>query len=130
MEQQTKAKPVPVVLHYRGGTTERCLISPQIEADRETVTIVRDDQSLSEVPFARLKALFFLRDEELAPTEAPDDGGSMLVVEFADGEVIRGISSGYNPARNGFYLYPVDRSKNDKIFVVNSAIVSIDVEKL
>lgn len=130
MEQQVKRSSIPVVLHYRGGTTERCRMSPQIETERETVTIVRDDDSVTDVPFSRLKALFFLRDESSAPSTAPDDGGSMLVVEFADGEVIRGISSGYNPAKNGFYLYPVDRSKNDKIFVVNSAIVSIDVEKL
>ena len=36
----------------------------------------------------------------------------------------------YNPERNGFYLFPLDRSKNDRIFVVNSAISSIEVEKL
>ena len=47
----------------------------------------------------------------------------------ADGEVIRGVAQ-YNPERNGFFLFPLDRSKNDRIFVVNSAIVSIEVEKL
>ncbi|MGZ8869391.1 MAG: DUF6982 domain-containing protein, partial [Thermoanaerobaculia bacterium] len=50
-------------------------------------------------------------------------------VEFADGEVIRGTAH-YNPERNGFFLFPADRSKNDRIFVVNSAIVSIEVERL
>jgi hypothetical protein len=52
-----------------------------------------------------------------------------IAVEFQDGEVIRGAAH-YNPERNGFYLFPDDRSKNDRIFVVNSAIVSIEVEKL
>src|SRR5437870_12934204 len=55
--------------------------------------------------------------------------GSTISVEFADGEVIRGVAH-YNPERNGFFLFPHDRSKNDRIFVVNSAIVSIEVEKL
>jgi hypothetical protein len=49
-----------------------------------------------------------------------------IAVEFNDGEVIRGVAH-YNPERNGFFLFPEDRSKNDRIFVVNSAIVSIDV---
>jgi len=42
---------------------------------------------------------------------------------------MRGVAQ-YNPERNGFFLFPLDRSKNDRIFVVNSAIVSIEVEKL
>lgn len=50
-------------------------------------------------------------------------------VEFSDGEVIRGVAQ-YNPEKNGFLLFPHDRSKNDRVFVVNSAIVSIEVEKL
>ena len=48
---------------------------------------------------------------------------------WADGEVIRGKAH-YNPERNGFFLFPADRSKNERVFVVNSAIASIEVEKL
>ena len=73
-----------------------------------------------------MKAVFFPRttNEELEPAS-----GSTIAVEFADGEVIRGIAH-YNPERNGFFLYPNDRAKNERIFVVRSAIVSIEVEKL
>jgi small nuclear ribonucleoprotein (snRNP)-like protein len=116
----------PVVLRYRDGRTERGQLTP-IEPTVEVVSLTRDDGQTDEVPFSVLKAVFF-------PRNAADDNvepatGSTISVEFTDGEVIRGIAN-YNPERNGFYLFPHDRSKNDRIFVVNSAIVSIEVEKL
>ena len=88
---------------------------------------VEEDGTSSEVPFGSLKAVFFPTTDPDA-TPAPADG-SQLAVEFSDGEIIRGIAH-YNPERNGFFLYPLDRSKNDRIFIVNSAIMSIEVEKL
>jgi hypothetical protein len=114
-----------VVLRYRDGRTERVSLAP-FDAQREVV-IVRRDGGEAEVPFSLLKAVFFPRvtpDEHL---EAPT--GSTIAVEFTDGEVIRGMAN-YNPERNGFFLVPHDRSKNERIFVVNSAISSIEVEKL
>ena len=87
-----------------------------------------DDGEPAEVPFAELKAVFFPRtdpdDDSLEPAS-----GMRIAVEFNDGEVIRGAAH-YNPERNGFFLFPDDRSRNDRIFVVNSAIASIEVEKL
>src|SRR5260221_5786102 len=78
------------------------------------------------ISFSEIKAVFFPRpasDEGIEPA-----AGSEIAVEFADGEIIKGTAH-YNPERNGFYLYPLDRSKNDRIFVVNSAIGSIEVER-
>lgn len=115
-----------VVLRYRDGRTERVSVDP-IDTDRELVRVRRDDGGPDEIPFSALKALFFPRvgtDDTLEPA-----AGMRIAVEFNDGEVIRGTAQ-YNPERNGFYLFPDDRSKNDRIFVVNSAIVSIEVEKL
>jgi hypothetical protein len=115
-----------VVLRYRDGKTQRAtLLSANTE--REVFGIKEDNGKSVEVPFSILKAVFF-------PQREPDESiepavGSQLSVEFADGEVIRGVAQ-YNPERNGFYLFPLDRSKNDRIFVVNSAIMSIEVEKL
>ena len=119
--------PERVVLRYRDGRTERAELEP-IDPTREMLVTRGDDGEPVEVPFVDLKAVFF-------PRTAPDDGslepasGMRIAVEFNDGEVIRG-SAHYNPERNGFFLFPDDRSKNDRIFVVNSAIVSIEVEKL
>ena len=114
-----------VVLRYRDGTTRRAMLV-NADMDREVVTI-DSDGSADEVPFSSLKAVFFPQEN---PDKQPDPAsGSQLAVEFADGEIIRGVAQ-YNPERNGFFLYPLDRSKNDRIFVVNSAILSIEVEKL
>lgn len=115
-----------VVLRYRDGRTERADLDP-IDATREMLATRDETGEVREIPFSELKAVFF-------PRVAPDDAletasGMRIAVEFNDGEVIRGAAH-YNPERNGFYLFPDDRSKNDRIFVVNSAIVSIEVEKL
>ena len=118
---------VPVVLHYHGGVTETVLISPEIEYDRQAVHISRDGVP-AEVPFSELKAIFFVRTSA-DPAEDAITSGKLLTVEFRDGELIRGYSAEYHPERNGFFLFPADRSKNERVFVVNSAIVSIEVEK-
>ena len=115
-----------VVLRYRDGRTERASLSP-IDPTTESLTVTRDDGSQDAVPFSVLKAVFFPRvasEDALEPAN-----GMYIAVEFQDGEVIRG-NAHYNPERNGFFLYPADRSKNDRIYVVNSAIVSIEVEKM
>jgi hypothetical protein len=115
-----------VVLRYRDGRTERATLI-ETDVDQQIVRVTRDDGANDDLPFSALKALFFPRNEHEEAIEPPS--GSTIAVEFADGEVIRGVAH-YNPERNGFFLFPLDRSKNDRIFVVNSAIVSIEVEKL
>ncbi len=113
------------VLRYRDGRTERVDLAP-IDQAREVFTVRRDDGTTGEIPYAVLKAVFFPRQDGSSGENAE---GSTIAVEFSDGEVIRGIAH-YNPERNGFFLFPLDRSKNDRVFVVNSAIVSIEVERL
>jgi hypothetical protein len=116
-----------VILRYRDGRTERAVVAV-IDAVNEVLNVTHDHDSESQqVPFSALKAVFF-------PRTVPEDqleqaGGSLIAVEFADSEVIRGMAT-YNPAASGFFLFPLDRSKNERIFVVRSAIASIEVEKL
>jgi hypothetical protein len=115
-----------VVLRYRDGKTQRATLI-KADTEREVFKVTEENGGTAEVPFRNLKAIFF---PQTAPDKQPEPAeGSQLAVEFADGEVIRGTAH-YNPERNGFFLYPLDRSKNDRIFVVNSAISSIEVEKL
>ena len=111
-----------VVLRYRDGRTERVSLDP-IDPAREVLTVRKDDGSIEEVPFSQLKAVFVPR---LSTDESEPAAGLSLSVEFSDGEVIIGTAQ-YNPEKNGFFLYPQDRSKIDRIFVVNSAITSIEV---
>lgn len=114
-----------VVLRYRDGHTERVSLSP-IDSSREVLDVRRENGDSAQVPFSMLKAVFFPRDPNVS-VDLPS--GSMISIEFSDGEVIRGVAN-YNPERNGFFLFPHDRSKSERIFVVNSAIMSIEVEKL
>ena len=120
MNSESKA-----VLRYRDGRTERVDLAP-IDHAREVFTVTREDGTTGEIPYAELKAIFFPHKDG-APPEKAD--GSTIAVEFSDGEVIRGVAH-YNPERNGFFLFPLDRSKNDRVYVVNSAIASIEVERL
>ena len=115
-----------VVLRYRDGRTERTRLAP-IDSSREVLTVHDDDGTSRDVAFTELKAVFFPRTA--APESMEPAAGMQIAVEFNDGEVIRGIAQ-YNPERNGFFLFPNDRSKSDRIFIVNSAIVSIEVEKM
>ena len=112
-----------VVLRYRDGRTERATLDP-IDPSSEVLTVHRDEGGPAEVPFADLKAVFFPHVREGEPVEPA--AGLHIAVEFNDGEIIHGMAH-YNPERNGFFLFPQDRSKNDRIFVVNSAITSIEV---
>jgi hypothetical protein len=116
-----------VILRFRDGRTERATIA-EIDAANELLNVTREAHSApEEVPFTALKAVFFPR---LVPEETLEPAsGSLIAVEFADGEVIRGNAS-YNPEATGFFLIPLDRSKNERIFVVRAAIASIEVEKL
>ena len=113
------------VLRYRNGQTERVRLE-EADTEQEVLRVARESGETAQVPFDNLKAVFFPNRSEM---HHYPESGSTIAVEFADGEVIRGMAQ-YNPERNGFFLYPHDRSKNDRVFVVNSAIVSIEVEKL
>jgi hypothetical protein len=115
-----------VVLRYRSGRTERAALSA-IDLEAQLFRVTREDGADGEVPFSEIKAVFY--PQTLPEEEQEASAGSRIAVEFADGEIIRGVAQ-YNPERNGFVLFPLDRSKNDRIFVVNSAIVAIEVERL
>ena len=85
-----------------------------------------------EVSLDRLKAIFFVRDftgdrtfqekKEPAPGEKPQ--ARLIEVVCSDGEVIVGTTTGYDPKRPGFFLFPVDRkSNNTKAFLVSQAVI-------
>ncbi|MHB8833800.1 MAG: DUF6982 domain-containing protein [Desulfobacteria bacterium] len=47
----------------------------------------------------------------------------MMEVTCKDGEVIVGTTTGYDPKRTGFFLFPIDPSANNsRVFVVTSAV--------
>ena len=84
-----------------------------------------------EVKIEDLKAIFFVKDflgnakhverKKLAPGERPQ--GRLMEVTCKDSEVIVGATTGYDPKRPGFFLFPIDPSANNaRVFVVTSAV--------
>jgi hypothetical protein len=84
-----------------------------------------------EVKIQDLKAIFFVRDftgnakhverKQLAPGERAQ--GRLMEVTCKDGEVVVGTTTGYDPKRPGFFLFPIDPTANNaRVFVVTSAV--------
>lgn len=64
----------------------------------------------------------------MAYPHAPYLRGMKIKVKFADGELIRGTTTGYNKKRKGFFLFPVDpQSNNERIYVVADAVHDVKV---
>lgn len=110
-----------VVLRFIDGRTIRLDSSPTI--DTEARTVVFADGSHDTIRFDQIKAIFF-RGKEDSPAS-----GSLVSIEFGDGEVLRGIAPEYNPALPGFYLHPTEDTRIGKAFIVTAAVNSIDVER-
>jgi hypothetical protein len=77
-----------------------------------------------------LKAVYFVKDFSGSKerTDIPGFGeakgfGRKAQVTFADGEVVCGFTTGYNPTALGFFVLPADSSGNNtRIYVVNKAV--------
>jgi hypothetical protein len=83
-----------------------------------------------EIRTNELKALFFVKDfagnSQYSERKAFDPSrppvGRAIRVEFNDGEVLVGTTSGYQPGRPGFFLEPADpESNNERCYVVTAA---------
>jgi len=87
-----------------------------------------------EVVLSRLKAVFIVRDfigdphynERKKYMEGEKVSGVKVEVTFEDGEVLVGSTLGYDPKRQGFFLFPADpQSNNIRIFVVSSHLKNV-----
>jgi hypothetical protein len=98
-----------------------------------TSELPHDMGKIYEVLCADIKAIFFVKTldgnvnyKEKKSFEDVDVSGLRgikIKVEFNDGEVMRGISLGYNRNRKGFFLVPVDpRSNNERVYVIATAV--------
>jgi len=88
------------------------------------------DAKSVEIFTRNLKALFFVKDFLGDPKyvhlnefnlEHPTIGVKIMV-EFKDGEVLAGTTTGYDPKRWGFFILPADHdSNNERCYVVVAA---------
>lgn len=81
-----------------------------------------------------LKAIFFVKDFEGNPShderkEFERDQilhGRKIEITFRDSEILVGTTTGYDPHREGFFLFPVDpQSNNLRVFVISAAVKKV-----
>ena len=127
-------EPSKIVARYRDGRTLKGT-SQNFFPNKPVFHVKRLDASgsgdLVEVNLEDLKAVFFVRDfmgnakhverKKLAPGDRPQ--GRLMEVACKDGEVIVGTTTGYDPKRPGFFLFPIDPSANNvRVYMVTSAV--------
>ena len=128
--------PVKVVARYADGRVLKGT-TLNFSPTRPTFLLHAEGASVNSEPVtvrtSDLKAIFFVRD--LAGNAEYNDvkefvgrpAGRKVVVTFKDGERLVGASLTYDAAREGFFLFPADpRSNNERIYVVMSAVVTVD----
>ena len=94
------------------------------------VTEIPSGTQSVEIHTKELKALFFVKDfagnpqyterKDFDPSHPPV--GRPIRVEFNDGEVLVGTTTGYQPGRPGFFLEPADPGSNlERCYIVTAA---------
>ena len=87
-----------------------------------------------EVSINDLKAIFVVRDfigdplykERKKYIEGEKPSGRKVEVTFKDGEVLVGSTLGYDPNRQGFFVFPADpKGNNIRAYVISSAVVKV-----
>jgi len=127
-------EPSKIVTRYRDGRTLKGT-TQNFFPNKPVFHVIRKGGAgpgdVIEVNLEDLKAIFFVRDftgnakhverKKLSPGERPQ--GRLMEVTCKDGEVIVGTTSGYDPKRPGFFLFPIDASANNaRVYVVTSAV--------
>jgi hypothetical protein len=131
-----------VVVHYADGTLEKGYTHDFTPLkDSFHLNLEDGNGDMKEVQVSDLKAIFFVKSfdgdrsyVEKKFFEQVDQSrfrGLKIRVVFNDGEIIRGISLGYNEKKKGFFLIPVDpECNNDRIYVVAAACKDIKVGEI
>ena len=96
------------------------------------VNVTTDSAGVKPVEISKsdLKALFFVKDfegdsqhvesNEFDPSHPP--AGRQIRVVFKDGEVLVGITTGYQKGRPGFFIIPADSSSNiERCYIITEA---------
>jgi len=87
-----------------------------------------------EVSMKDLKAIFMVVDfvghpqyrERKKYVEGEKPSGRKVEVTFIDGEVLVGSTLGYDPKRQGFFIFPADpKSNNIRVYVVSSCVEKV-----
>jgi hypothetical protein len=84
--------------------------------------------------YENLKAIFIVRDfighslykERKKYIEGENPSGKKVEVTFIDGEVLIGSTLGYDPKRQGFFIFLADPKSNSiRVYMVSSAVEKV-----
>jgi hypothetical protein len=130
-------EPTKVVVKYLNGKVIKGFMQ-NFSPNKDRFHLIPADKASDgtiEVMVKHLKAIFVVRDfignpqydERKKYVEGEKPSGLKLEVTFTDGEVIAGSTLlGYDPKRQGNFIFPADpRSNNLRVFVVSSAVKSV-----
>jgi len=125
-----------VVVRYLSGRTVRGTLLKDVPSEVDEVELETEDGTAATANLVELKAVFFLKDPrvrqaemELGRVAVVPPESALARVEFVDGEIVRGRVQHYSVADRGFFLYPTAvESNNERIFVVASAVATVDIE--
>ncbi len=128
-----------VVVHFRFGKILKGHthdLAPTKDTFHLTSDMDEDRGTIHEIRLADLKAVFFVKslegDKDYSEKKRFDEinssslRGLKIKIEFYDGEIIRGVSLGYNKTRKGFYIIPLDPGcNNERIYVVAASVKDV-----
>jgi len=127
---------VKVVVRYSDGKVIKGFTEDFFPNKERFHLILADNPSggAIEVSMKDLKAIFMVRDfighslykERKKYIEGEKPSGKKVEVTFIDGEVLVGSTLGYNPKRQGFFIFPADpKSNNIRVYVVSSVVEKV-----
>ena len=129
-----------VVVRYEDGTLKKGF-THDFTPLKDSFHLTREDKKIETIDVNLLKAIFFVKTLEgnesytekkfFEQVDQSRSRGLKMRVQFKDGEIIRGVSLGYNANKKGFFLIPVDpESNNDRIYIVADACKDIKVGEI
>jgi hypothetical protein len=137
MHNQTEQEPIKNIARFSDGSTIKGR-SPDFSPKKPFFHVYKSiDETAKEgirVFLAELKAVFFVKSFEGNPSYDERKEfckehmihGKKIEVLFKDGEILVGATTGYDPHREGFFLFPVDpQSNNLRIYIVSAAVKQV-----
>ena len=127
---------VKVVVRYRDGRLIKGFTQDFFPTKKLFHLIPVDNRSGRpiEVSMEDLKAIFMVLDftgdslykERRKYVEGETPSGQKVEVTFIDGEVLVGSTLGYDPKRQGFFIFPADpQSNNIRVYVISSFVEKV-----
>lgn len=129
--------PAKIVVRYRNGSMLKGYaqdFSPGAQYFHVRAEGGKTSSPPTRVVMQELKAIFFVRDfvgnggyrEQKSFVPGQPLSGRKVEVTFQDGEVLVGTTTGYDPTRPGFFLFPADdRSNNVRMYIVAKAVKGV-----